>query len=103
MRNSTKRMLDRTSRSYKEALLYLLLSQTSCFRYWGQGVWTDYAKELCRRGMEAIEKGKTFVPLQAQAAASKPQATAPPKVPLPDSHSYSKKNFLKYPGGDPGN
>jgi len=33
------------------ALLYLLLSQTSCFRYWGTGVWTDYAKELCRRGM----------------------------------------------------
>lgn len=55
---------DRNSRAYKEALLYLLLSQTSCFRYWGQGVWTDYAMELCRRGMEAVERGKTFVPLQ---------------------------------------
>jgi hypothetical protein len=52
---------DKASRSYKEALLYLLLSQTSCFRYWGQGVWTDYAKELCRRGMEAIEKGSTYI------------------------------------------
>ncbi|MBN3040581.1 MAG: glycosyl hydrolase family 57 [Candidatus Omnitrophica bacterium] len=41
---------------YQEALLYLLLSQTSCFRYWGCGVWTDYAKEICRRGMEAISK-----------------------------------------------
>ena len=54
---------DQNSRSYKEALLYLLLSQTSCFRYWGQGIWTDYARELCRRGMEIVEKGKTFVPL----------------------------------------
>ncbi len=51
------------SRPYKEALLCLLLSQTSCFRYWGQGVWTDYAKELCRRGMEAIQ-GRTSVPME---------------------------------------
>ena len=29
---------------------YLMLSQTSCFRYWGQGYWTDVAQELCRRG-----------------------------------------------------
>jgi hypothetical protein len=41
--------------SYREALLYLLLSQTSCFRYWGQGIWTDYAQEICRRGMEVIK------------------------------------------------
>ncbi|MDO8602736.1 MAG: glycosyl hydrolase family 57 [Candidatus Omnitrophota bacterium] len=39
---------------YRKALLYLLLSQTSCFRYWGTGAWTDYAKEICRRGMEAL-------------------------------------------------
>ncbi len=38
---------------YQEALLYNLLVQTSCFRYWGQGVWTDYARELYRRG-EAV-------------------------------------------------
>ena len=31
---------------YKEALLHLLLLETSCFRYWGQGKWTDYAKEI---------------------------------------------------------
>jgi hypothetical protein len=41
--------------NYHSALLYLLLSQTSCFRYWGTGIWTDYAKELCRRGMEALK------------------------------------------------
>ena len=40
---------------YIEALLYLLLVETSCFRYWGQGTWTDYARELFRRG-EALLK-----------------------------------------------
>ncbi|MGB0561968.1 MAG: glycosyl hydrolase family 57, partial [Spirulinaceae cyanobacterium] len=29
-------------RRYRNALLHLLLLQTSCFRYWGQGTWTDY-------------------------------------------------------------
>jgi len=45
---------DKSSKNYKDALFYLLLSQTSCFRYWGTGIWTDYAKEICRRGMEAL-------------------------------------------------
>jgi hypothetical protein len=35
---------------YQQALLYNLLLQTSCFRYWGQGTWTDYARELYNRG-----------------------------------------------------
>ncbi len=39
---------------YQQALLYLLLLETSCFRYWGQGTWTDYARELYRRGEEAL-------------------------------------------------
>jgi hypothetical protein len=34
---------------FRNALYYLLMTQTSCFRYWGSGVWTDYARELCRR------------------------------------------------------
>src|SRR6266436_4292995 len=38
---------------YRNALFHLLCSQTSCYRYWGQGIWTDYGKELCRR-VEAI-------------------------------------------------
>lgn len=42
---------------YQEALLYLLLVETSCFRYWGQGTWTDYAQELYRRGEAALQKG----------------------------------------------
>lgn len=37
---------------YQEALLYTMLVETSCFRYWGQGTWTDYARELYRRGEE---------------------------------------------------
>jgi hypothetical protein len=40
---------------YRNALLHLLASQTSCYRYWGQGIWTDYGREICRRA-EAILK-----------------------------------------------
>jgi hypothetical protein len=39
---------------YQQALLHLLLLETSCFRYWGQGTWTDYASEIHRRGEVAI-------------------------------------------------
>ncbi|QSR88956.1 glycosyl hydrolase family 57 [Methylacidiphilum caldifontis] len=41
---------------YKQALFYLLVSQTSCFRYWGSGLWTEYGKEICRRGIEFIKQ-----------------------------------------------
>ena len=34
---------------YRKALFHLLSSQTSCFRYWGEGTWADYGRELCRR------------------------------------------------------
>jgi hypothetical protein len=34
---------------YRNALFHLLSSQTSCYRYWGQGLWTDYGREICRR------------------------------------------------------
>ncbi|HEY9704350.1 MAG TPA: glycosyl hydrolase family 57 [Allocoleopsis sp.] len=40
---------------YQESLLYLMLLETSCFRYWGQGTWTDYARELYRRGEAALK------------------------------------------------
>jgi len=39
---------------YRNALFYLLLTQTSCYRYWGQGIWTDYARELCRRASSIL-------------------------------------------------
>jgi hypothetical protein len=38
---------------YRNALFHLLCSQTSCYRYWGSGIWTDYGREICRR-LEAI-------------------------------------------------
>jgi hypothetical protein len=37
---------------YQNALLHLMCAQTSCFRYWGQGTWTEYGRELCRRASE---------------------------------------------------
>jgi len=39
---------------YRNALFHLLVTQTSCYRYWGQGIWTDYARELCRRAEEIL-------------------------------------------------
>jgi hypothetical protein len=45
-----------TEPRYRKALFYLLTSQTSCFRYWGHGTWTDYGRELCRRLLETLER-----------------------------------------------
>ncbi|MBN1344846.1 MAG: glycosyl hydrolase family 57 [Phycisphaerae bacterium] len=39
---------------YRNALYHLLMTQTSCYRYWGEGRWTDYGRELCRRTMEIL-------------------------------------------------
>ncbi len=39
---------------YRNALFHLLCSQTSCYRYWGQGTWTDYGREICRRATEIL-------------------------------------------------
>jgi hypothetical protein len=39
---------------YRNALFHLMTAQTSCYRYWGQGLWTDYGKEICRRAKEII-------------------------------------------------
>jgi hypothetical protein len=43
-----------TDPRYRKALYHLLVSQTSCFRYWGEGAWTDYGRELCRRVVETL-------------------------------------------------
>ena len=40
---------------HRKALFHLLSSQTSCYRYWGQGAWTDYGKELVRRTRAILE------------------------------------------------
>ena len=39
---------------YRNALLHLLTAQTSCYRYWGTGIWTDYGTELSRRVSEIV-------------------------------------------------
>jgi hypothetical protein len=45
---------DTREHRYRNALFHLLSSQTSCYRYWGQGSWTDFGIEICRRGMDII-------------------------------------------------
>ncbi len=40
---------------YRNALFHLLMAETSCYRYWGQGIWTDYGKELSRRANAIID------------------------------------------------
>jgi hypothetical protein len=47
--------IDTGETRYRNALFHLLISQTSCYRYWGEGRWTDYGKEICRRAMEILE------------------------------------------------
>ncbi len=38
---------------YRNALFHLMSGQTSCYRYWGQGQWTDYGREICRRASKS--------------------------------------------------
>ncbi|MEL6384246.1 MAG: glycosyl hydrolase family 57 [Cyanobacteria bacterium J06626_18] len=45
---------DHRSAAYHRALLHLLLLETSCFRYWGQGLWTEYAQTIYHRGLAAL-------------------------------------------------
>jgi Glycosyl hydrolase family 57 len=42
------------STAYRKALFFLMTSQTSCYRYWGQGLWTDYGQEIIRRCIDVI-------------------------------------------------
>jgi len=39
---------------YRNALFHLMASQTSCYRYWGQGLWTEYGREICRRAEQIL-------------------------------------------------
>lgn len=45
-----------SERRFRNALYHLLMTQTSDFRYWGSGVWTDYGLELCRRAAEILHR-----------------------------------------------
>jgi len=39
---------------YRNALFHLLTAETSCYRYWGTGIWTDRGNELSRRVSEIV-------------------------------------------------
>jgi hypothetical protein len=40
---------------YQNALFHMMSAQTSCYRYWGQGQWTDYGREITRRAAEILK------------------------------------------------
>jgi hypothetical protein len=49
-----KPRLPANEQRYRNALFHLMVSQTSCYRYWGQGIWLDYGREICRRATEIL-------------------------------------------------
>jgi Glycosyl hydrolase family 57 len=49
-----ERHIPTTDHAYRNALFHLLTAETSCYRYWGQGEWTDYGAELARRTTEIV-------------------------------------------------
>ena len=40
---------------YQRSLFHLLTAETSCYRYWGEGIWTDYGREIAERAIRIIE------------------------------------------------
>jgi hypothetical protein len=44
---------------YRTALFHLLAAETSCYRYWGEGVWTDYGAELSRRTSDIVTRPRS--------------------------------------------
>jgi hypothetical protein len=48
--------IDSADPRYRNALFHLLVAETSCYRYWGQGIWTDYGSELSRRTSEILTR-----------------------------------------------
>jgi hypothetical protein len=44
---------------YRKALFHLLAAETSCYRYWGEGIWTDYGAELARRTSDIVTHHET--------------------------------------------
>lgn len=37
---------------YRNALFHLLTAETSCYRYWGSGTWTEYGREIAGRAAD---------------------------------------------------
>ena len=49
-----QKKLNTDEHRYRNALFHLMSAETSCYRYWGQGLWVDYGNEICRRADEII-------------------------------------------------
>jgi hypothetical protein len=49
------RKIPTTHPAYRNALYHLLVAETSCYRYWGEGIWTDYGCEIARRALAIVE------------------------------------------------
>ena len=43
---------------YRNALFHLLTAETSCYRYWGEGIWTAYGNELSRRTSDIAKEAQ---------------------------------------------
>lgn len=50
----TSKGLNTDDQRFRNALLHVMSAETSCYRYWGQGIWVDYGKEICRRAEEIV-------------------------------------------------
>jgi hypothetical protein len=50
-----RKKLNTEDQRFRNALFHLMSAETSCYRYWGQGVWVDYGVEICRRAEEIIK------------------------------------------------
>lgn len=40
---------------YRNVFYHLLVCESSDYRYWGQGQWTEYGREICRRAKAILE------------------------------------------------
>jgi hypothetical protein len=49
-----RKTLNMNETRFRNVLFHLLTAETSCYRYWGQGMWTDYGREIIRRADEVI-------------------------------------------------
>jgi hypothetical protein len=49
-----RKNLNMNETRFRNVLFHLLTAETSCYRYWGQGLWTDYGREIIRRADEVI-------------------------------------------------
>ena len=49
-----ERQVPPTDYAYRNALFHLLTAESSDFRYWGRGEWTDYGVEVARRTTEIV-------------------------------------------------